>query len=745
MLIINKNTKKRHLLHELREHAKYRGNLNIFVQEVPDFLSNEVNVRIFLYQITNYPRKVKWSTKSSESLAIFTKSEVEIEFAEYPKNTKQYKVINYEGLGNLSTTKISINAGDDEDSEEEEEEEQKIQEIKSLKKTVNNKTSNTINLTPKHTNIEEGESKIEFENVYGEDHYGDEEPETLVEGYGIISYGEEVTGLPMIQPKFIAYGEAGWNNDPTKLTVHYTHTDSDNIDEVFGYGMVPFGLSNSEQENEVTNNLSENDQTGNTGTKMPPRQNQSETEKVAELMKKVDSRKVETQIKIEVKNGKNETDSPIIDENLTVHKYNFNGNEYEEYEDNSEASIGEVVDDKMDLLLNKVQSAKKGVQNIKNKNFVKSKAKKAKKSVFAIAMSMIIAFFAVATFVFFPTSAYTLELKTPTIESSNYIEVDQNEFNRKNVDLTTAAESVPSGTKELKSTNAKGSVLLINKAGSDITWLSNGRFYLYYGQYKYKPVYNPNLPSTITIPANNDKTNQKVKIDIVAVGGGSEYNIPKDATLEITNLVGASIARDFYAITIDKISVPEETTQKFVTETDLDLLRNSNESQLAKERLEAIKNIGDEKTFTDIDWFVNIQAKNTFDKKVGQVSESVSLTTTLNSDIYYLQSSVIIDKIMEVNSDIASIEDIIIKSYTGVFTKEQDQTIGLDVFYKYKRIDNIDKEKIKNILKNTDNLETAKRQIKSGYSSVYSIEREDLGIKIPFVTPRSNIKFVEEE
>ena len=75
----------------------------------------------------------------------------------------------------------------------------------------------------------------------------------------------------------------------------------------------------------------------------------------------------------------------------------------------------------------------------------------------------------------------------------------------------------------------------------------------------------------------------------------------------------------------------------------------------------------------------------------------------------------------------------------------ENSVIKLDVFYKYKTLDNLNEAQIIDILKNAEDFNTAKRQIEGNYPSVQNIKKEELGIKIPFLTPRADITFTNKD
>lgn len=64
MLTINSSTTKKELLNQLATMASKNGDLDIEVDSLPNFLTTPVAFTIFSYQISNYPRKILWTSKN---------------------------------------------------------------------------------------------------------------------------------------------------------------------------------------------------------------------------------------------------------------------------------------------------------------------------------------------------------------------------------------------------------------------------------------------------------------------------------------------------------------------------------------------------------------------------------------------------------------------------------------------------------------------------------------------------------
>lgn len=704
MISISKNTLKKDFLTDLARVAHGRGEVTVVVDSLPSFLNTEISVSIFLYQISTYPRKVVWT---SSNPTIFT----------FLGKAGMQTVVHQDLIH-----------------------EQKEQEI--ANKVENQRQKEPVLYTQNHS--------------YGSIEYGNQNsstPRSVSSSYGQTQYGNGDNYISN-SDSYDTFGKANYGDS----------SFSDPVNSSPSYGADPYG---TDQKPDVENPKYGETKYGSSTSENLDQSKKDPTNKPAHSVSAYgqQKQKVNQPINQNYQNFqpvqpkiKKPTPSPSSGSASSASAYIPNNSQPQPAnlidQTNGQNAQKRMIENKgadLDKWLEKIDSAKSALNQIKHRK-TKSLEKSSKKSnllwkikapvrnLYMVGLSLVISFVIVGAFVFFPTNAYTVEVKANGIQTSTEITVAKNDFKTKSLELSATNSIETSGTKELKTTNATGKVAIINKGGYDYTKLSNGRFYLYKDGKKYKPDFNNSLSKTVTVPSRNDLYGPKIEFTITAVEPGSSQNQSEDSKFSLTNLYDLSLGSNLYAIATTPITASEELNQSVVTQTDLDILKASNDSSIVNQRVEEIKLIQDEQTFTDPTWYSNSNVEYSFDRGVGDIAEKVTLTTTINSAIYYLPTSIVQDKIQKSSKSLDRFGDVVIKGVDGDFAK--DEEIVLDVYYSYYKDAEIDELEIKNILENND-YQTAIKIIKEKYPSIEDVEIKEIGIKIPGIKPRNDLNLIQ--
>lgn len=683
MLQITNKTTKKELLQSLTQLANKKGELIINIDSLPSFIATEVSFNVFNYQISNYPREIQWRSENPKIVMFLKDLQANLHEDCNKVETKQAEK-------NQSQTDTQIH------------EQIKINKPESLK-------------SHPHPTQQSFEKRI-------------------AKGYGVTSYG--------VEPDRAYTEKKGTNNlvNNQNQSNQYTQPQTESIKQGLTNPKVsnksapfappvpekvaptlqnqkPFSEKFLDQETYQPSSLIKNEQFKTAETPKPQPQPQPQP-----------PQEVRQTVPQQSKNTFRNSASLLEGADMTE----------------------EELKDEMDGWLDRIYSAKEGLSKIKDEKKVKQVKKDKRgsfvsgdktplKNLYFVTASLVVSFLIVGIFIFFPTNAYTVEINPSTIESSTIIKLDQKDFTEKKVELEAKSEIATTGTKELETTNASGTVSLINTSGGDIN-ISNGRFYLYSNGKKYTPLKNDNYSKTITIPARNDLHGPEITVTVVASEAGTTYDLTKGATFTITNLYGLNVGRNLYGLAKEDILSADSSTKKYVTETDLDLLKTTNEGELAKQRVEEIGKIQDNETFTNQDWYVDTETRYKYTNKVGESVEKVGLETETTTQLYFLSKELLETEIINSNQEIYQIVEIRQIDITeGEFGEKG--TITLDVFYKYSKKTDFNENEIKELLKDGD-YEEAKYQIQEQYPEVY-IEKKELGVKIPGIKPRADFNIVK--
>jgi hypothetical protein len=407
----------------------------------------------------------------------------------------------------------------------------------------------------------------------------------------------------------------------------------------------------------------------------------------------------------------------------------------------------------LDSWLDRIQATKEALNELRqdagvvNQNFFNQQKVNQPKSkwFYTIAASAMASFFIVSFLVFFPTTAYTLEVYPDYQDGTFVLEASKPDFSTKSF-LLESKQSIPTQNKEKTETErSSGTIQLINEGGKDVL-LDNAKFQIVKDGYRFSPVLNSSLPNTFSIPAQNNKGGDPIKFTIQSIPqpgvAGSSFNQPAGTRLKIVNLQDQSPCSSCYAVAVTDISNNNGEGDRVVSNADYDSLKNLTEQEVQKQRAAKIQDIRAEKIFTTNSWYKDLETTLNYNLKIGEKADNVELKKTVNSEIYYFSRSDIEEKIKQKKPEVYKIKELALLSSEGDIEKQSG--IKATFYYTFSKNIKVETSNVSNLLLDKD-FEEAKGEISKEYPVVKRIDKQELGFKLPGVSPRQDIKIVEKD
>lgn len=419
-------------------------------------------------------------------------------------------------------------------------------------------------------------------------------------------------------------------------------------------------------------------------------------------------------------------------------------------EDNKIDAIADTAN--LDSWLERIQATKEALNSLRateaniNQDFFDHRTVKPKsKWFYTILASSFVSLLVVGFLVFFPTQVYTLEVYSNYEDGTFVLDAGKQSLSKKDV-LLESKQIIPTQNKEkMETERASGTVKLINESGRDVL-LDNAKFQLLKDGYRYTPIYNNTLLKTFSIPAQNNKSDDALQFTIQSVPQagilGSAFNQPAGTRLKIVNLQDQNPCSSCYAVVVTDISNKNGEGNKIVSNADYDSLKNLSEQDIQKERISKMQEIRADKVFISNSWYKDIENNYNFSAKIGEKAENVELKTSINSEIYYILRTSIEEKIRAKNPDVDKIKDLALISSEGKLDTQDG--IKANFYYTYSKKNVVDTSNVSGLLADKE-FEQAKNDISKQYPSIKRVEKQDLGIKLPGISPRKEIKIVEKE
>jgi hypothetical protein len=397
-----------------------------------------------------------------------------------------------------------------------------------------------------------------------------------------------------------------------------------------------------------------------------------------------------------------------------------------------------------DSWIKKIEATKSALYSLKNNSdhetFTKNVSqlpKRGSKVFKVLTLSLVLSLVFAFSIILLPAKVYTIELGSISKESGADLDLNITDFSKSSNTLSARAEIQPRGTKEVPTDLSTGEVSLINEGNRAVN-LDNGLFRLVIAEKYYQVLPDNTLPRSFSIPTKAESS-KILKFKIQATDPGSEYNLPINTQLDIVNLQGAGkrVCSSCYAVTVTDIKNTKVSGQQIVTEYDQSFIVQSVEAKLALQRSEAIKNIQRSKVFTNEEWYKNTDSKYNFNTALNEPADLLKLDTTVSTDIYYLTQEQLEKSIRSQNKSIKSFKDIAIIDIQN--NPRTSDKIKLKVFFTYETENTcLDKQKFLSTLSVND-FEEAKKQILIDCPGVLNIEKRDVGINMPGISPRVDL------
>jgi hypothetical protein len=340
--------------------------------------------------------------------------------------------------------------------------------------------------------------------------------------------------------------------------------------------------------------------------------------------------------------------------------------------------------------------------------------------------------------IFFPTSAYTLEIRPVRKTASMNFLVPQDSFSQQKSSLASDSKVLASGISPTQSERATGNVDIVNKTSKPFN-LSIGTKFINEDK-TYIHSRNATLSDVITIPAQNEKT--PVSITVQSTDIGQEYGTPAGTQFEIIDTDGTKPCNTCFAIATTALQGQTPGNQKVISDSDHLLLRSNIEGGLAQKRLDILKDLKqNKKALTDSTWYRNNSSTYTFNKEIGEIANEVTLKADVETTTYYLPYPILENLLKRENKEINTIDQIDLIESTARFGDDSKQDVNIKISYRYSLSIDIDNEKAKSTLASDDFL-ASQIALKKQYSSLANITKYDTGIRVPGIKPVVNVKII---
>jgi hypothetical protein len=340
--------------------------------------------------------------------------------------------------------------------------------------------------------------------------------------------------------------------------------------------------------------------------------------------------------------------------------------------------------------------------------------------------------------IFFPTSAYTLEIRPARKTASMNFLVPQDSFSQQKSALSVESKVMASGISPTQTERATGNVDIINKTSKPFN-LSVGTKFINEDK-TYIHSRNATLADTITIPAQNEKT--PISLTVQSADIGQEYGAPAGTQFEIIDSNGLRPCNTCFAVATTPLQGQTPGNQKVISDADHLLLRSNIEGGLAQKRLDVLKDLKqNKKALTDSQWYRNNTSTFTYTKEIGEVASEVKLKADVETTIYHLPYPILENLLKRENKEINTIDQIDLIESSANFADDSKQDVSIKISYRYSLSVDIDSEKAKSVLSSDDFL-TSQLTLKKQYSSLANITKYDTGIRVPGIKPAVNVKII---
>lgn len=392
----------------------------------------------------------------------------------------------------------------------------------------------------------------------------------------------------------------------------------------------------------------------------------------------------------------------------------------------------------LDNWLEKIEATRMALSGLK-----KEEQKQVKKPSFFIkslqftASLVLLSAFVLVFYTLFPTNVYSVNIVPQKKDAQTTIDLPVNKFLIQNRNFTETGETPGTGIEIVNLSQARGKVLLVNKSGGPISFNRNGIILISSTGAEYRQIAVNGDPGTYVVPGRSHIVGGSVEIRIQAAKDGADFNLAKDSVLKVYNLNRDLIGGLFSGTVTEDINVSKASGKKIIQAADLKKLQDENLIALEKQSQDELELIANETTFTDPKWYNLSDVIDVFTRASGDVAETVGVTTTSKSKLYYLNKNLLEDELQKVNLDMNKLLKISNLVYSGDFTRV-DSKIQITLDYQYTQKNNLDENELANKL-NNDDFSKTKSELKQDYPQITEIKKQEQGLRLPGVPARVNV------
>jgi len=636
MIKVDVSTSKQQLLEKLAISAEEKGDLVLSLTGLPTFLTTHIAFTVFNYQISNYPRKILWTSENQELLNFLIEAEVPI----LPQKVADPNALSVQSqVRDVQILKKNISHKD-----------QPFQVEPALEKNI------TTQVILPEFSPQKQQAKINQQQV---------KPETIKQKKFLSKKAVEKT-KPEISAKSLLSEKQGYKQS-SLIASHFSKEKLENSKLGIDLGIDEENLEDFDLKSE------------------------------------------------KVKNNKKE----------------------ENYVNN--------VNQDLDSWLERIDSTRESLEklNISQTFGLKPKKKKNKFNPFknrfvnyGLGIFLFVSL-VVGIVLFFPTRVYTIDLTPISKERTADIKIPVSDFGTDPVALEASA------IRELD-TNATqvvdrsiGQVRIVNSSGSTISFDREGIFLIANNGNSYRQVAQAGDPFTFRLTPGSS-----VEITIQATANGESYNLERGEVLRITNLKNASLGNRISATVLDKINNVVTTTDKIVTQENLNSLKAQVRDDFSKKAEQEVAQKNQTEVFALPGWYKDYSPEYTFNQEVGAIAENVEVKARADTEIYYLNKFKIEEYLKQNFSEIDEVNEVSLNSSEGSFGSVNNLiNINLDFVFLEKPL--LDKQFISSTLANKE-FEEAETDLRRKYPAIQSISENKSGIEIPGLPSRINLEIEEE-
>lgn len=399
----------------------------------------------------------------------------------------------------------------------------------------------------------------------------------------------------------------------------------------------------------------------------------------------------------------------------------------------------------LDTWLERIENTRQALNSIKS-----VEQKKFKKPNFFIrtfqfgVVTAVLSSIVLGMWTLFPTNVYSLNVVPDKKEKSSQLTLSPSRFLSQSRNLNSPGETEASGKELINLNQARGKVTIVNRSGGPVSFNRSGIILVSSNGLEYKHVAVNGEPGTFTVPERSDLSGENLTINIEAAGGGSNYNLPKDSTLKVLNLKRDLIGSLLQAVVSEEISVTKETGKKVVQAEDLKRLEdqsNKKIQELVKPEIQSIKN---EDTYIDPSWYSLQEVKHVYTRNVGDIADTVGITSTAKAKIYYLNKSLLEEELKLTVPDLKRLVEIKSIDYNGNDFGKIDKPITLNLNYIYSQKIELNESELATKLAG-DDFSKAKNDLQQNYPQIKDIQKKEQGVRLPGVPARVNVSIDQKD